>query len=81
MPTSTRRLVPLLLAGLLLVPFAGTASAKSEPVTEAVLAQAGRDLVKLTTAARRARPDRLRMDPDLMAIARDLPRSWQPTTR
>ena len=71
-PTSTRRLVPLLLAGLLLVPFAGTASAESEPVTEAVLAQAGRDLVKLTNQQRAARGlIALRMDPDLMAIARD----------
>ena len=69
--TSTRRLVPLLLAGLLLVPLAGPVSA-NEPVTDEVLAQAGRDLVTLANRQRTSRGlIALRTDPDLMAIARD----------
>jgi uncharacterized protein YkwD len=69
--TPTRRLVPLLLAGLLLVPLAGPVSA-DEPVTGEVLAQAGRDLVTLTNRQRTWRGlIALRLDPDLMAIARD----------
>ena len=68
----TRRFVPILLAGLLLVPLSGSASAVTEPVTDAVLAQAGRDLVTLANRQRAARGlVALRMDPDVMAIARD----------
>ncbi len=76
--TKTRRLVPVLLAGLLLVPLAGPAMAEtidrgpSDPVTDAVLAQAELDLVTLTNSKRAARGlVALRIDPDLMAIARD----------
>jgi uncharacterized protein YkwD len=73
--TSTRRLVPVLLAGLLLVPFAGPAMAGSyvaEAVTNTVLTQAGLDLVVLTNRQRTSRHlVALRADPDLMAIARD----------
>jgi len=75
--TSTRRLVPLLLAGVLLVPLAGTATAEtvdpgaSDQVTPAVLAQAEFDLVTLTNSKRAANGlVAVRMDPDLMAIAR-----------
>ena len=75
MLTSTRRLVPLLLAGALLVPTAGPASATEpgsfEPVPDAVLAQAELDLVTLTNSKRTARGlVKLRIDADLMAIAR-----------
>ena len=71
--TLTRRLAPVLLAGLLLVPLAGTAAAATpEPVTEAVLTQSGLDLVTLTNRQREALGlVHLRIDPDLMAIARD----------
>ena len=75
MLTSTRRLVPVLLAGVLLVPHAGPVSATQpvppEPVSAAVLAQAELDLVTLTNSKRTARGlVKLRIDPDLMAIAR-----------
>ena len=76
MLTKTRRLVPVLLAGLLLVPVTGNVSATEPdpfvPVPEAVLAQAELDLVTLTNSKRTARGlVKLRIDPDLMAIARD----------
>jgi uncharacterized protein YkwD len=77
-PTKTRRLIPILLAGMLLVPLAGPAMADtivrgtSEPVTDAVLRQAELDLVSLTNRKRAARDlVALRIDPDLMSIARD----------
>jgi uncharacterized protein YkwD len=74
--TKTRRLVPVLLAGMLLVPVAGPAMAisrgTSEPPTSEVLAQAELDLVTLTNRKRAARDlVALRVDPDLMRIARD----------
>jgi uncharacterized protein YkwD len=75
--TKTRRLIPVLLAGMLLVPLAGPAMAEtivrgpSDPVTDAVLRQAEFDLVTLTNSKRTARGlIAVRMDPDLMAIAR-----------
>jgi uncharacterized protein YkwD len=70
--TSTRRLVPVLLAGLLLVPLAGTAAAATpEPVTSTVLRQSEFDLVTLTNRKRTALGlVALRMDSTLMAIAR-----------
>ena len=78
--TTTRRLAPLLLAVLVLAPLAGPASAvTAEPVAaapadrlaDAVQTQAGRDLVLLTNSQRTAQGlVALRMDPDLMAIAR-----------
>ena len=77
MLTSTRRLVPVFLAGLLLVPLAGPAMAEtidrgtSDPVTAATLAQAELDLVTLTNSKRSAAGlVVVRKDPDLMAIAR-----------
>ncbi len=56
MVTSVRRLVPLLLAGLLVLPLTGpVAAVEDEPVTtDAMLLQAGHDLVKLTNAKRTA---------------------------
>jgi uncharacterized protein YkwD len=71
--TSTRRLVPLVLAGLLLVPIAGpVAAVTAEPVTPAVLTQSGLDLVTLTNRKRTAVGlVALRVDPVLMSIARD----------
>ncbi len=73
MLTKTRRLLPLVLAGLLLVPLAGTtAAATPEPVTDAVLTQSGIDLVTLTNRQRaKLGLVALRIDPDLMRIARD----------
>jgi uncharacterized protein YkwD len=74
--TSTRRLVPVVLAGLLLVPLAGPAMAETidrgtDPVTAATLAQAELDLVTLTNSKRSAAGlVAVRMDSDLMAIAR-----------
>jgi uncharacterized protein YkwD len=73
--TLTRRLVPFILAGLLAVPLTGSVAAfsraPSEPVTDAILAQSGIDLVTLTNRQRTALGlVALRMDPDLMAIAR-----------
>jgi uncharacterized protein YkwD len=74
--TKTRRLIPVLLAGMLLVPLAGPAMATdpgpSDPVTSEVLAQAELDLVTLTNSKRTARDlVALRIDSDLMRIARD----------
>jgi hypothetical protein len=76
--TKTRRLIPVLLAGLLLVPLAGPAMADDvvpgtpEPVADAVLRQAELDLVTLTNSKRAARGlVALRIDPDVMSIARD----------
>jgi uncharacterized protein YkwD len=71
--TLTRRLIPLLLAGLLLVPLAGTVAAvDQEPVTDAILAKSGVDLVTLTNRQRAGLGlIALRIDPDLMQIARD----------
>jgi uncharacterized protein YkwD len=70
--TFVRRLVPLLLAGLLLVPLAGTAAADDqEPITDAILVKSGLDLVTLTNIERaKLGLIALRIDPDLMAIAR-----------
>ncbi|MEO8438500.1 MAG: CAP domain-containing protein [Chloroflexota bacterium] len=76
MLTKTRRLIPLLLAGLLIVPLAGTANADDtayvqEPVTDAVLTQSALDLVTLSNRQRTALGlVALRIDPDLMAIAK-----------
>ena len=76
--TKTRRLIPVLLAGMLLVPVAGPAMADDvvpgtfEPVADVVLRQAELDLVTLTNSKRAARDlVALRIDPDLMSIARD----------
>jgi uncharacterized protein YkwD len=74
--TSSRRLVPVLLAGSLLAATVAPAMAidgdGTEPVTDAVLAQAERDLVTLTNSKRTAHGlIILRTDPDLMSIARD----------
>lgn len=78
--TTTRRLAALLLAGMLIVPLAAPVGAiESVPpdpavdaVTPAILAQAERDLVTLTNRQRASYGlIDLRMDPDLMAIARD----------
>ncbi|MFL5642983.1 MAG: CAP domain-containing protein [Chloroflexota bacterium] len=78
--TTTRRLAALLLAGMLIVPLAAPVGAVEpvvqdpavDPVTPEVLAQAERDLVTLTNRQRAAYGlIDLRMDPDLMAIARD----------
>ncbi len=74
-PTLTRRLIPFILAGLLAVPLSGTVAASDppapEPVSAAILTQSGSDLVILTN---RKRAElglvALRVDPDLMAIAR-----------
>ncbi len=70
---STRRLAPVLLAVLLLVPLAGTVSAvDQEPVTDAILTKSGTDLVLLMNRERaKLGLVPLRVDPDLMAIARD----------
>ncbi len=78
MLTKTRRLIPVLLAGMLLVPLTGAAMAETivrgptEPVTDAALRQAESDLVTLTNR-KRAAGDlvALRIDADLMSIARD----------
>lgn len=74
--TLTRRLVPVLLAGILTVPVAGPAAATSsiaqEPVTDAILIQSGLDLVTMTNGQRAVQGlIALLADPDLMAIARD----------
>lgn len=70
--TTVRRLVPLLLAGLLLVPFAGPAAAAVAPTADPVLTQAGLDLVTMTNRQRTALGlVALQIDPDLMAVARD----------
>ena len=82
MVTSARRLVPLLLAGLLLAPTAGPVAADVMPlaaearsnaqIDAAALLQDGVDLVTLTNSKRSALGlVALRADPALMAIARD----------
>jgi uncharacterized protein YkwD len=74
MVTFARRLVPLLLAGMLLVPLAGTAAAE-EPgptVDDATLVKFGSDLVKLTNSKRSSVGlVALRTDATLMQVARD----------
>ncbi len=74
MATFTRRLLPILFSGLLLVPLAGTVAAEDlpPPADDAALLQDGVDLVHMTNAKRESvgRVD-LRMDPALMSIARD----------
>ena len=75
MVTFTRRLLPILFSGLLLVPLASTVAAEdlpSAPADDAALLQDGVDLVHMTNAKRESvgRVD-LRMDPALMSIARD----------
>ena len=74
MATFTRRLLPILFSGLLLVPLAGTVAAVDlpPPADDAALLQDGVDLVHMTNAKRESvgRVD-LRMDPALMSIARD----------
>jgi uncharacterized protein YkwD len=71
MPTATRRLAAVILAGLLLVPFTGPVSAAgATPFDQATLTQAATDLVALTNSKRRAGGlVALQADPDLMAIA------------
>ena len=75
MATFARRLTPILLAGLLLVPLVATPVAAEEPAPtadEAMLTQFGLDLVKLSNNKRTSVglvP--LRIDPTLMSIARD----------
>ena len=71
--TLPRRFASVLLAVLLLVPLAGTVSAvDQEPVTDAILAKSGTDLVVLMNHERtNLGLIPLRADPDLMAIARD----------
>ena len=73
MLTTTRRLIPLLLAGLLLVPSAIPVSAVvADPTGDPVLTQAGIDLVTMTNRQRTALGlVALQIDPNLMAIARD----------
>ena len=72
MATFARRLVPVLLAGLLLVPLAGSVAAVDAPTDAAALIQDGLDLVMMTNSKRAALGlVALRMDPALMAIARD----------
>ncbi len=71
--TLTRRLVPVLVAGLLLVPQAAPVAAASTPeaITDAVLAQSATDLVALTNQQRVARGlVAVQIDPDIMAVAR-----------
>ncbi|HEV8401766.1 MAG TPA: CAP domain-containing protein [Candidatus Limnocylindrales bacterium] len=72
MLTTTRRLAPVLLAVLLLLPVAGTAAAyDQEPVTDAILAKSGTDLALLMNRQRaQLGLVPLQIDPDLMAIAR-----------
>ena len=81
--TPVRRLMPLLLSGLLLVPLAGPVAAEdpggTDPTTpppvlpdQAWLTQAGFDLVTLANSKRsHVGLVSLRMDPTLMSIARD----------
>jgi len=81
--TPVRRLLPLLLSGLLLVPLAGPVAAAdpggTDPTTpppvlpdQAWLTQAGFDLVTLANSKRtHVGLVPLRMDPTLMSIARD----------
>jgi uncharacterized protein YkwD len=80
--SSARRLLPLLLSGLLLVPFAGPVAADAPGATDPTpphvlpdqswLTQAGFDLVTLANSKRvHIGLVALRMDPTLMSIARD----------
>jgi uncharacterized protein YkwD len=74
--TTVRRLVPLLLAGLLLVstalPAAAVAAVVADPTDDAARIQDGLDLVKMTNWQRSPLGlVELQMDPELMAIARD----------
>ena len=71
--TLRRRFASVLLGVLLLVPLAGTVYAvDQEPVTDAILAKSGTDLVVLMNHERtNLGLIPLRADPDLMAIARD----------
>ena len=76
MLTTTRRLVPVLLAGMLLVPTAGPAAAEGDvttgPYVDSATIQAERDLVTLTNRKRTARGlIALRLDPNVMAIAHE----------
>ena len=68
----TRRLSPLLLAGLLLVPQAVPVAASGmETLTAYDLSQAAKSLVTITNQKRTARGlIALRLDPDLMAVAK-----------
>jgi uncharacterized protein YkwD len=72
-PTFTRRLVPVVLAALLLIPTAGAVAASSQPpFDEAWFTQAGLDLVHLSNSKRAGLGlVTLRADATLMAIARD----------
>jgi uncharacterized protein YkwD len=71
----TRRLLPILFSGLLLVPLASTVAAEDilpPPVDAAALLQDGTDLVQMTNAKRQAVGlVALRVDATLMSIARD----------
>jgi uncharacterized protein YkwD len=71
----TRRLLPILFSGLLLVPLASTVAAEDilpPPTDDAALLQDGTDLVNMTNAKRASLGlVDLRMDPALMSIARD----------
>ena len=74
MLTVARRLAPLLLAGILVVPFAAPAAATvaPDPTADPQLVKDGLDLVALTNSKRAALGlVALRADPTLMAIARD----------
>jgi uncharacterized protein YkwD len=73
MLTLPRRLAPFALAGVLLVPQAAPAAASATAaLSDADLTKAGADLVTLTNQKRTARGlIALRLDPDLMQIARD----------
>ena len=71
----TRRLLPILFSGLLLVPLASTVAAEDippPPADDAALLQDGTDLVNMTNAKRASLGlVDLRMDAALMSIARD----------
>jgi uncharacterized protein YkwD len=74
--TLTRRLIPVLLAGMLLVPTVGPAMASSDvtsaPQVDAATTQAEYDLVTLTNRKRTARDlVALRLDADVMSIAHE----------
>src|SRR3954451_4630589 len=70
-PTATRALVPLVLAGLLLVPFAGSATATDPPhFDQATLTQARTDVATLINGQRVAAGlHALQVDPALTAVA------------
>ena len=71
-PTIARRLSAVLLAGILLVALAGSASASLVPYSEATLVKAGLDQVRLTNLQRTSHGlVALRIDPGVMAVARD----------